>query len=214
MKAPVHGIVLISFSFMHHAMQEANAEPKNMLSNNEQQIALKLARETILAFLENRAPKIPVQIPKGLLQKKAVFVTLTQKEKLRGQGENLENWQTIWEEIQENALSAAFNDSRFLPLSKKELLETKIEISILSMPKPLEYDSPQELLQKLVPNEHGIILENNGRRATFLPLVWKELPEKETFLSHLCMKAGLSPSDWQSKQTKIWFYTAFRFEEK
>ncbi len=185
-----------------------------MLSEREQEIALKLARETIEAFLENRAPKIPVQIPKGLLQKKGVFVTLTHNGKLRGCIGNLENWQTVWEGIQENSLSAAFNDSRFLPLSKKEFAETKIEISILSMPKPLEFDSTKELLEKLVPNEHGIILENNGRHATFLPSVWEELPEKEAFLSHLCMKAGLNPREWQSKQTKIWVYTAFRLEEK
>lgn len=185
-----------------------------MLSSNEQQTALKLARETIAAFLENRSPRIETSIPKGLLEKKGVFVTLTQKGKLRGCIGNLENWQTVWEGIQENALSAAFNDPRFLPLSKKELPETKIEISILSLPKPLEFGSSQELLQKLVPNRHGIILENNGRRATFLPSVWEELPEKEKFLSHLCMKAGLEPTAWQGKKTKIWVYTAFCFEEK
>ncbi len=185
-----------------------------MLTEREQKIALKLARETIQAFLENRAPKIPGQIPKGLLQKKGVFVTLLENGKLRGCIGNLENWQTVWEGIQENALSAAFNDSRFLPLSKKEFSETKIEISVLSMPNALEFHSPNELLQKLKQKEHGVILENNGQRATFLPSVWEELPEKETFLSHLCMKAGLEPSAWQSKQTKIWFYTAFRFEEK
>lgn len=185
-----------------------------MLNPFEQQTALKLARETIQAFLENRAPKIGNQIPKGLLEKKGVFVTLYKNGELRGCIGNLETWQTVWEGIQENALNAGFNDPRFAPLSKKELPETKIEISVLSLPKALEFHSPQELLQKLHPNEHGVILENNGQRATFLPLVWKQLPEKEKFLSHLCMKAGLDSSDWQDSNTKIWVYTAQCFEEK
>jgi AmmeMemoRadiSam system protein A len=185
-----------------------------MLTKKEQTIALQLARETMAAFLENRSPKIRTSIPKGLMEKKGVFVTLTENGKLRGCIGNLENWQTVWEGIQENSLSASFNDPRFPPITKKELSGIRIEISVLSLPKPLEFHSPEELLQKLVPFEHGVILEKNGQRATFLPSVWEELSEKEQFLSHLCMKAGLEPTSWQDQKTKIWIYHAERFEEK
>ncbi|MBU0636394.1 AmmeMemoRadiSam system protein A [Candidatus Micrarchaeota archaeon] len=184
-----------------------------MLSEKEKKLVLKTCKETILSFLENRSPKLEIKVPAILLEKRGVFVTLSIKGKLRGCIGNLEPTASVWEGIQEYSLAAAFNDPRFSPLSKKEFAETKIEVSILSKPVPLEFDSPKELLKKIEQNVHGVILQNGFAKATFLPSVWEEISDKQEFLSHLCMKAGLDPSAWQDSQTLIWVYSAEKVTE-
>lgn len=179
-----------------------------------QQLLLQIARKSIAAFLDNEEPKLSEKIPDEFHEKKGVFVTLTENGKLRGCIGSLEPHQTVLEGVQENAINAAINDPRFMPVIKKELPSIKIEISVLSIPEPLESDSPSELLEKLVSHVHGVILSQHRRSATFLPSVWEELPDKQQFLSPLCMKAGLEPSAWQDKETKIKVYTTQSFEEE
>jgi len=69
----------------------------------------------------------------------------------------------------------------------------KIEISVLSDLKPLEYSTIDDLLGKLN-KSLGVVIEKGMNKATFLPQVWEDLPRKEDFLSQLCIKAGLSPA--------------------
>ena len=135
--------------------------------------------------------------------KKACFVTLTKNNELRGCIGCLEAKKELWQEVQENAINAAFHDSRFLPLEKNELNKIKIEVSVLSKPKKLEYKDEKDLLKK-INNKMGIILKKNPCSSTFLPQVWKPLPDKIKFLEHLSLKAGLNKDGW--KNAEIWFY--------
>ena len=64
------------------------------------------------------------------------------------------------------------------------------------------------------PTKHGLIIRSGGRSATFLPQVWEDLPKKEDFLSHLCMKAGLFGDDWNKGQMEVHTYTVEHFDEK
>lgn len=84
-----------------------------------------------------------------------------------------------------------FRDFRFQPLSKKEFEEIEIEISILTVPKIVIYNSIEELKEKIKPGIDGVILRKEQNQATFLPQVWEELSSFDTFFEHLCLKAGL-----------------------
>ncbi|HOW16688.1 MAG TPA: AmmeMemoRadiSam system protein A [bacterium] len=148
-----------------------------------------------------------------LKENKGAFVTLTIAGELRGCIGQILPSESIKETVRENAISAAFYDPRFVPLSSKEFEKIKIEISILSKPQQLEYASVTELLNKLEPNVHGLIIKLGGRSATFLPQVWDELPNKEDFLGHLCLKAGLSSDEWKRLKLQILIYAVEHFKE-
>ena len=93
-------------------------------------------------------------------------------------------------DVVDNAISSAFGDPRFSGLRKQEFAKIKISISVLTKPIPFPVSGPDDLLKKLVAGKHGLILKQGWARATFLPAVWEELPDKEQFLSQLSMKAG------------------------
>ena len=113
----------------------------------------------------------------------------------------------------DNAINAAFHDSRFPQISYEELSEIKIEISVLSVPKKLDYSSPKELLKKLVPLKDGVILKLGWNQSTFLPPVWEEIPDKKEFMEYLCLKQGSSKECWKSPNAVIEIYNAQVFGE-
>ncbi|MBF0224478.1 MAG: AmmeMemoRadiSam system protein A [Desulfobacterales bacterium] len=142
------------------------------------------------------------------------FVTLHNKGALRGCIGNIEPMKPLSQGIRDNAINSAFFDSRFQSLTKKELNDIRIEISVLSPPEPLIYNNYNELLEKLKPGIHGVILTRNWKSATFLPQVWEQIPDKENFLDHLCLKAGMESSCWKNLDTKIKIYTVEHFAEE
>lgn len=171
---------------------------------------LEIARRAIQYKLENKELKLN-NLPKELLEKRSCFVTLEINNKLRGCIGTLYPTRELYKEIIHNAISAAFNDPRFPPLTKEELNNIKIEISILTTPKKLEYKDKQDLLNKLNKNQ-GIIIKKNNKQATFLPQVWEQVNNKEEFLSHLCMKAGLNLNEWENN-TEVYIYEVEYFKE-
>jgi len=145
----------------------------------------------------------------------AAFVTLTTgaDDQLRGCIGSLSAYQPLYKDIIANAQGAALRDPRFKPLSLKELDKIKIEVSILSEPKPLAYSSTKDLKTKIRPDIDGVVLEYNGYRATYLPQVWEQLPHFDSFFSSLCQKAGL-PTDCLEKHPDIKTYQATKYKEK
>ena len=115
----------------------------------------------------------------------------------------------------DNARNAAVEDPRFRddPILPDELPEIEIEISVLTVPEPLDFDSPDDLLNKLRPDVDGVVLRMGRRQSTFLPQVWEELPDKELFLAHLSAKAGLPASGWRSQGTAVLTYQVEAFKE-
>jgi AmmeMemoRadiSam system protein A len=142
----------------------------------------------------------------------AAFVTLTQGGELRGCIGSLEAWRPLRADVQANALAAAFDDPRFPPLRADELDRTRIEVSVLSAPEPLEFADRADLLARLRPGVDGLILHTRGHRGTFLPQVWEQLPTPELFLAHLVRKAHL-PAGYWSDDVRIDRYTVTAFEE-
>src|SRR5207248_663070 len=109
---------------------------------------------------------------------------------------------------------AATRDYRFLPVTSDEVPELEIEISALSLPQVLNYDSPEALLGRLRPEVDGVILSNGLQRATFLPQVWERVPDPRIFLSMLCEKMGLSPDTWKRKKLEVQIYQVEKFTEE
>ncbi len=179
------------------------------MNKQNQKLLLQLARKTIENHFQKRDYDLE-KIPAEFQEKRGVFVTLHLDGQLRGCIGNIEPIKSIYEGVKENALNAAFHDPRFSKLTEGELKKVHLEISVLTPPRKLEYRSSEELLSKLTGKE-GVILEKNHHRATFLPQVWEDLPDKEEFLGHLSLKAGLNPEVW--KEAKIYVYQAEVFGE-
>ena len=125
-----------------------------------------------------------------LLENSASFVTLTLDGELRGCIGSLKAHQSLFNDVISNAYGAAFEDPRFYELTLEEFKKVNIEISILSIPIEVKYNDIEDLKSKIKPNIHGIILQKDGRKSTFLPQVWEQLPTFEEFFSHLCHKGS------------------------
>jgi AmmeMemoRadiSam system protein A len=147
-----------------------------------------------------------------LNKKGASFITLTKKGQLRGCIGSLVAHRPLVQDLLSNGFSAAINDPRFPAVTKQELAELKVEVSLLSEPEPLLYRDGEDLLTLLKPGIHGVILQKGSHRSTFLPQVWDQIPDPVTFLSHLCQKAGLSGDCWKNNP-QISTYTVEKTKE-
>ena len=178
---------------------------------------VRMARETIETSLGIRSgeddPEDALLNDAVMESKHGVFVTLTKDGDLRGCIGFLEGRESVKDAVRHNALNAAFNDPRFPPLRASEVGDIDIEVSILTDPEPLDYSGPSDLLNRLRPGIDGVIIRSGLHAATFLPQVWDQLPDKEDFLAHLCMKAGLSPHAWKKGGFEVKTYQVQYFEE-
>ena len=175
---------------------------------------LGIAREAIaraLAGDEAWQPG-PEGLAPALRRAQASFVTLHAAGRLRGCIGNLEPSGELAAGIARNARQAAFADPRFPPLSAAELATVSIDISVLDEPEPLAAATEAELLAVLRPGLDGLILECGRHRGTFLPAVWRQLPQPKAFLDQLRRKAGL-PEDYWSPQLRCWRYGTLQFGE-
>jgi AmmeMemoRadiSam system protein A len=173
-------------------------------TKEEHQLLLKLAKDSIVYGLKyNQIMPIDLQHYSANLQVQAAcFVTLKINDELKGCIGSLIAHKPLVQDLVNNSYAAAFEDSRFMPLTEEELPLLTIHISILSKSEPMTFNSEQDLIKQLRPGIDGLILSDVGYRGTFLPSVWEELPEPERFLRHLKMKAGL-PSNYWSKTIKV-----------
>ena len=185
------------------------------LTDEDRNILLELARSTIAAeLIKGAATKRPSTVSTALQEKRGCFVTLHKKGVLRGCIGTIEPVRSLYANVEENALNSAFKDPRFPPVEKEELAEIDIEISVLSVPRPLQFKDGQDLLDKLKPGIHGVILSKGWpKEATFLPQVWDQLPQKKSFLEHLCLKGNMNRSCWMDKDLVVKVYEAEYFGE-
>jgi uncharacterized protein len=185
------------------------------LTNAEKGMLLRLAREALESGVRGeRLPPLDSSTLTPLLQAEgAAFVTLTVRGQLRGCIGALEPYQPLADDVREHAVAAALQDYRFPPVQPGELAKIHLEVSRLTQPQPLEYLDAEDLLAKLRPEVDGVILKDGSRRATFLPQVWKQLPDKATFLSHLCQKMGAASDLWRRKHIEVQIYQVEEFHE-
>lgn len=185
-----------------------------MITEENQKFLLKLAREAIKYYLHNNTEISinPETVEEDLKKEFGTFVTITHNDKLRGCIGHILPVQPLYIDIIDNAISSAFKDPRFPPLSEKEFKNLKIEISILSIPKKLQYETTKEMFDKINVGD-GIIIKHGSASAVFLPQVWDELPLKNEFLSHLCVKAGLPLDIWKEGVLEVEIFNVEKFKE-
>jgi len=189
------------------------------LSPDEGKCLVRLARMTIADRLKVPVKEAGRQALEAELKNpifahpSGTFVTLKKEGLLRGCIGSLSTDSPLKENVVQNALHAAFQDPRFPPLGRDEFPLLEIEVSVLTPPAKLSYDDAEDLCDRLQPGIDGVILRKGGASATFLPQVWKQLPRREDFLSHLCLKAGLGAQAWRKGDLLVETYEVQYFEE-
>ena len=173
-------------------------------------VATGLARAAIAGLFGGPAPRRPAG-EAWLDEPRACFVSLHRDGALRGCIGTLEARGPLFDELTRCARAAAAEDPRFDPVSAEELPGLEVEVSVLSALEPLPAEDEAEALARLRPGLDGLLLAADGRRATFIPAMWEELPEPAGFLSRLRQKAGL-PDRWLPG-TRLWRFTAERYQE-
>jgi len=197
----------------------AHAHPTEQVNSKQGRILVQLARETIMKKL---GQPISADEQRGLAaalddpifhEKGATFVTLTRHGQLRGCIGSLSAVQPLGQNVRRNAENAAFHDPRFAPLTPAEAEQVEIEVSVLTAPRPLTYTDADDLMATLRPGEDGVIIRKGAAGATFLPQVWDQLPDPVDFLTHLCLKAGLSGQAWRDTRLDVSIYQVQYFKE-
>lgn len=159
---------------------------------------LQVARDAIIQpLIGNNNLTLDLQhFPQVLRAPRATFVTLNINGQLRGCIGSLQANRPLILDVASNAQSATFKDPRFPQLTFDEFHQVDIHISVLSVPEEMHVTSKQDLISQIQPGIDGLIIEESGKRATYLPSVWQQLPTPDAFVQELHRKAGLSPDEW------------------
>ncbi|MBV5341208.1 MAG: AmmeMemoRadiSam system protein A [Deltaproteobacteria bacterium] len=179
----------------------------DLLTRKEQEELLKIARETVIEYVTNRkVPTIVSTLP-GLNLHSGCFVTVKLKGELRGCIGNFVSDQPLYLLVQEMAVSAATRDPRFYPMKPEDLADFTLDISVLS---PLEKTASVDEIQV---GTHGIFIVKGSSRGVLLPQVATEYGwNRDQFLQHTCIKAGLPQDAWQG-ECDIYIFSAQVFGE-
>jgi hypothetical protein len=190
------------------------------LSLEEGKFLIQLARSAVNGKLEKgKTIQPPKETPKKLFEQCGVFVTINSlrngEKELRGCIGYPYPTSPLVEAVIDSAINAATQDPRFYPLTLKELGKVVFEVSVLTPPELVEVKNPKEYLSKIKVGEDGLIVERGFYRGLLLPQVpiewgWCE----EEFLCQCCVKAGLPPDNWLTKDAKIYKFKAIIFEEE
>ena len=180
-----------------------------MLSKEEKDWLLKLARDSIGGRLQKNVAESNQPDGDALKQPCGAFVTLHKGGALRGCIGLVEALKPLYQSVREMALAAAFEDPRFPSLSRDEFEEIDIEISVMSPLKRIKDVSEIEV------GKHGIIMKRGGYQGLLLPQVATEQGwDRDTFLEHTCYKSGMRGDCWKKPDTEIYIFSAEVFGEK
>jgi AmmeMemoRadiSam system protein A len=187
--------------------EPSKSEPsRGEFSPDERSLLLRLAHDSILSALERR--EIPLDPPtEHLAQPRGAFTTLYLHGDLRGCVGYVLPVSPVYRAVADTARAAAFEDTRFPPVTLREARDLEIELSILSPPQPISADNIEI-------GRHGLLVTMGGHRGLLLPQVSTEHNwDRHTFLEQTCRKAGLPLDAWQ-KGASIEAFTAEVFGEK
>ena len=202
-----------SIAFFLPKKGEGMIKQVKFISKSDEIGLLKLARATLRAHLAGKALPDPHDkrfgLSKTTFEKHGVFVTLNELGRLRGCIGTIMPVYPLAEGVVRNTVNAASHDPRFTPVQPKEEPYISIEISVLTVPKEIPS------YKDIVIGRDGVIIRKDGRSAVYLPQVAPEqhwdIPQT---LTHLSMKAGLSPDAWKSPDAKFFTFQAQVFSEE
>jgi AmmeMemoRadiSam system protein A len=179
---------------------------QNEFTSEERSVLLKLAHESILSALEHREisltpPSLHLSEPRG------AFTTIYFQAVLRGCVGYVFPVASLYRTVAETARAAAFEDTRFPPVTIDEASGLEVSLSVLSQLKAIR---PEEVEIGL----HGLVVSQSGRRGLLLPQVpvdhqW----DRVTFIEQTCRKAGLPRDAWQ-KDATLQAFTAEVFGDR
>lgn len=166
------------------------------------------ARRSIRLALYREPAVMPSDCPPEAQAPRACFVSLhTRTGLLRGCIGTFDEGVPLWRNVAGMAVAAATRDHRFAPLERTELDDCVIEISVLTPRVPLA-------AAEVVVGKHGLWVACGGRHGVLLPQVpvsygW----DRETFLDHTCLKAGLPRKAWREHGTRLEAFCAEVFDD-
>jgi AmmeMemoRadiSam system protein A len=180
-----------------------------VFTKDERKDLLRLARRSIAARLEGVSNPAEGAGPgPGDRVLAGAFVSLHLHDDLRGCIGYPWGDRVLREVVAQCAAQAATEDPRFPPLGADELADVEIEVSVLGGIEVIKDVSEIEV------GRHGLIAEQGFRRGLLLPQVASEHRwDRETFLAHTCMKAGLDPDAWR-RGARLFRFEAEVFGEK
>jgi uncharacterized protein len=157
----------------------------------ERSLLLRLAHEAIAAALDQR--EISLAAPSAhLAEPRGAFTTLYYRGSLRGCVGYVLPVTPLYRTVADSARGAAFDDSRFSPVTRDETPELKVSLSVLSPPQPIQADQVEI-------GRHGLLISLGRYRGLLLPQVPVEHGwDRITFLEQTCRKAGLAIDAWQT----------------
>jgi AmmeMemoRadiSam system protein A len=178
------------------------------LSDEEKQELLRLARASIASALHDQATPGVESESHSFQEPCGVFVTLRISGELRGCIGYVEPRVPLVKAVREIAIRSAFDDPRFPPLTRNELEQIDIEISILSPLKRIQS------IEEIEAGKHGLVVELLNHRGLLLPQVAVEYQwDRKQFLRYTCLKAGLPEDAWENPDVVIFIFTADTFSE-
>ncbi|MBQ2208724.1 MAG: AmmeMemoRadiSam system protein B [Prevotella sp.] len=196
-----------AFAIVRSGRQQTNTDFN--LSDDEKRMLKDIALTSIKDSLEGKsvteANFSHLTLHSALNQKCGAFVSLHKQGLLRGCIGHFGEDVPLHEIVAEMARAAAFEDPRFMPVTKDELDDIDIEISVLTPMRRIQSLDEFEL------HRHGIYIRKGYRSGTFLPQVADEVSwTKEEFVSHCAQdKAGIGWDGW--KDAELYVYEAIVF---
>ena len=185
----------------------------NLLTTDEGEMALRLARSAI-EYQIAKKPKPLFTLAPVFREKRGIFVTLTKAGELRGCIGFPYPVMQLGDAIEDAAVAAATGDPRFPPVHRDELASIRLEVTILTVPIPLEGE-PGKRFEKVSVGRHGLIVRGRGMSGLLLPQVATEYGwDSMTFLDHTCIKAGLPAGCWTNASIEILTFEGQIFTER
>jgi hypothetical protein len=188
----------------------------NNLTENDGHILVKTARLVVTEYLKNGTKlKLEKEFEDNFSFKSGVFVTLNNSLGLRGCiGYPLPD-KSLFKALEDAAISAAIEDSRFPPVKYKELDSITFEVTVLTPPMKIVVGKPEEYLSKIKVGRDGLIVKHRFYSGLLLPQVPVEYGwNVEEFLEHTCEKAGLLKNYWRNLETEIQKFEGIVFKEE
>ena len=188
----------------------------NKLTEEDGTILVKTARNVVAKYLNtNLKLELEKQFQEDFSFNSGVFVTLSNSLGLRGCiGYPLPD-RKLFTALEEAAIAAAIEDPRFPPVKSEEMESITFEVTVLTPPKTILVNEPEEYLSKIKVGRDGLIVRNGFNSGLLLPQVPIEYnwSEKE-FLENTCEKAGLPKDYWKNPDTEIQKFEGIVFKEE
>jgi AmmeMemoRadiSam system protein A len=180
-----------------------------MLEDTDKKELLRLARNTLEGYITAKEMPAYRTSSTALLENKGAFVSLHRGEELRGCIGQIYPDRELFKIVQNCVLSAAKNDTRFMPVRKEELRDLNIEISVLTPLRRIQDINEIEV------GKHGLYVVQGHCRGLLLPQVATEYGwDRMTFIAQTCRKAGLPETAWRDPHTTIYVFEASVFSEQ